>query len=71
MKEALIHRNTISKAKSELIGKCEVITLKNETSNPDIADRATRMMKITVKNLLNSNTRIEKYSIFPTMRGQV
>ena len=57
MKEADIHRTTVSKATAELIEKCEIISLKNESSNPDLANRATVLVnkatqktKITVGN---------------------
>ena len=32
MKEADIHRQTVSKATAELIEKCKIISLKNESS---------------------------------------
>ena len=44
MKEADIHRQTVSKATAELIEKCEIICLKNESSNPKLADRATSVV---------------------------
>ena len=41
MKEADIHKQTVSKASADLIEKCEIISLKHESSDPDLANRAT------------------------------
>ena len=40
MKEADIHRTTVSKATAELIKKCKISSLKNESSNPELANKA-------------------------------
>ena len=70
MKEADIHRQTVSKATAELIEKCKIISFKNESSNPELANRATSVVN-KANNDYEDYSRKLTDSSFPTMRGQV
>ena len=54
MKEADVHRQTLSKASADLIEKCEMISLKYELNDPNLADRATLLInKVNKLELFN------------------